>query len=48
VEFLVKKGLDVNAEDKYKRTPVVDALLKGQRDVVRFLKKNGAEIDVES
>jgi len=48
VEFLVKKGLDVNAEDKYKRTPIVDALFKGQRDVVRYLKKHDADIDVES
>ena len=38
VEFLVKKGLDVNARDKFGRTPIVDALMKGQRNIVRYLK----------
>jgi hypothetical protein len=37
--FLVKKKVDINGEDKNKRTPIVDALLNGQRDVVRYLKE---------
>ena len=45
-KFLVKKGLDVNSEDKYGRKPIVDALFKGHRDVVIFLKQEGTKIDL--
>jgi ankyrin repeat protein len=45
-KFLVKKGLDVNNEDKYSRKPIVDALFKGHRDVVIFLKQEGTKIDL--
>jgi hypothetical protein len=45
-EFLVKKGVDVNSKDKFGRTPIVDALLKNHREVIRYLKQSNAETDV--
>lgn len=37
----------MNVKDKYGRTPIVDALLKGHREVIGFLKANKAETECE-
>ena len=44
-KYLVKKGLDVNSEDKFGRKPIVDALFKNHKEVVIYLKTAGTDID---
>ena len=47
ITLLLAAGVDVNATDTQGRTAVHGSALWGLTDVVRFLHKNGAKLDVE-
>jgi len=42
VKFLLEKGADVNATDRWGRTPLDDAISSKHQDVVELLLKSGA------
>ena len=43
-EWLLAKKASVNAVDRFKRTPMQDAVLGGHAEVVKLLQDNGAKI----
>ena len=47
IALMLAAGVDVNATDTQGRTAMHGAALWGLTDVVRFLHKNGAKLDVE-
>ena len=47
VEFLVKKGANVNLCDEEGKTPLMWASWAGRTEIVEFLIKNGADISAE-
>lgn len=47
IQFLIDKGLDVNAVDNYGYTPLMYAVRQRNVEVIRVLLKNGAEKLIE-
>ena len=45
-KILINRGIEVNAQDTQKRTPLVCAALNGHIDVARVLLSTGADVDV--
>ena len=43
IELLISSGSDVNANDKFKETPLFHSSMKGRIDVVDLLLQNGAD-----
>jgi len=43
VEYLISKGADVNASDKYEITPLLTAIFEGHEKCVSLLLANGAD-----
>eukprot|EP01080_Neovahlkampfia_damariscottae_P010211 gene10211-2631_t len=41
VKYLIKKGADINAADRFRNTPIQDALRAGHNEVVSLLKSRG-------
>ena len=48
VEYLIKKGCDVNLGGGLEASPLVEASLRGYSEIVELLLANGAELDVSS
>ena len=48
VEYLIKKGSDVNLGGGLEASPLVEASLRGYSEIVELLLANGAELDVSS
>jgi ankyrin repeat/SOCS box protein 2 len=48
VKFLVSQGAELEAKDKYEKTPFYIAAEQGYLEAVKFLAKQGAEINVTS
>ena len=47
METLIKAGVNVNAKDANKRTPLHIAALYNRKDVVALLIENGADVNAE-
>ncbi len=47
VQLLLANGADVNAEDKYDRTPLLNATTLGHKDVVELLIVRGADVEAK-
>ncbi len=45
VEYLIKKGADINQKDKLGYTPLVKALRNGHRRILKLLIEHGADIE---
>ena len=45
VKCLVEHGVDVNKENKYGETPLVNAFKIGNEDIVKYLVENGTELN---
>eukprot|EP01080_Neovahlkampfia_damariscottae_P011597 gene11597-4840_t len=45
VEYLIDKGLDVNSQDKFNRTPLLIACSKGFKDIVHLVLQNGGNLN---
>ena len=43
VEYLIKRGSNVNAEDRWGNTPLVDAMSNGHKEVTDFLRTHVVE-----
>ncbi|GFV23098.1 putative ankyrin repeat protein RF_0381 [Trichonephila clavipes] len=48
VKYLVSKDADINAKDKYGRTPLHFAVKSGNLDIVKYLIKNGADVNTKN
>lgn len=46
VEYLLKSGADINAQDVQKMTPLHLAAMRGHLDIVKFLVSKGADLDM--
>ncbi|MDR2806579.1 MAG: ankyrin repeat domain-containing protein [Puniceicoccales bacterium] len=46
VEQLIRQGADINAQNKYKNTPLHYAVLVGNIEMVKFLVEHGANINI--
>src|SRR5579862_1275465 len=47
IDYLVEKGADVNAQTKYKMTPLFDAVALRRTPAILALLKNGARLDIQ-
>jgi hypothetical protein len=47
IDYLVEKGADINAQNKYKMTPLFDAASLRRTSAILALLKNGARLDIE-
>jgi len=43
VKYLVERGADINARDRYMCTPLHDAAFNGRTEIVKYLLLNGAD-----
>lgn len=48
VEYLIKKGADINAKDKHDITPLLAAIFEGHSDVVRLMLDKGADKNLKA
>lgn len=48
VEYLIKKGADINAKDKHDITPLLAAIFEGHSDVVRLMLDKGAQKNLKA
>ncbi|EAX93937.1 tankyrase, putative [Trichomonas vaginalis G3] len=46
-QYLLKMGVDVNAEDEYRITPLLIATQNGKSDICKLLISNGAKVNVK-
>ena len=47
VKDLVSQGADVNAKDKFSKTPLIQATSKGSAEIVEFLVGKGADVNAQ-
>ena len=47
-EWLLAKGADVNAQDRWERTPLHIAVMEGRADIVERLIREGAEVNTKN
>lgn len=47
LEHLISRGIDLNAQDSEGRTPLMDAIIQGDLEAVKLLRKNGANINLK-
>lgn len=48
LDFLLKAGLDINAQDKEGWTPLMTAVIQSKKDAVKFLCSNGADLELKN
>ena len=44
IKFLINEDCDINAVDRFGRTPIYEAILKRNKDICMELKKAGGKI----
>ncbi len=45
---LIRKGADVDVQDKFGKTPLMHAVLRRNFDMIRLLLRSGAELDIQN